>query len=77
MRPYDLVHPHCQREIVRREFEQRVSADVDFVKEKLGKERRQPEWLSVCDEMDFVATIRQRDAKPWPRQPDRRRSDNT
>jgi hypothetical protein len=38
--PNDLVHAHGQRQIVRRKLEQRIAADIDFVKKDSGKKGR-------------------------------------
>src|SRR5690242_13354129 len=60
---HHLVHAHRKREVVGREFKQRIPANVDFVKEDPRQERRKSERLAVSDEMDFVAALGQRHAQ--------------
>ena len=63
VREHHLVHPHGQREIVRRIFEERISPDVDLVEVDARQERRQPKWLLVRDEVDLVAAPSERHAE--------------
>jgi hypothetical protein len=63
MGPHHLVHSHGQGEIVRREFKERITADVNFVKEYVWQKRGQTERLPIRDEMNFVPPSGERDAK--------------
>ena len=63
MRAHDFVHPHRECKIVWRELEEWISADIDFVKEDSRQERWQAKWLTVGNEMDFVPSVREGDAK--------------
>jgi len=60
---HDLVHPDGEREVVRRVLEQWVSTDVHFVEVDTREKLREPKRLLVRDEMDLVATRRERDTK--------------
>ncbi len=62
VRPHHFVHSHGEREIVRRILEQRIPADINLVEIDARKERGEPEWLLVGDEVDLVAAPGQRDA---------------
>ena len=61
VRQHHLVHPHGEREVVRRILEQRIAADVHLVEVDPRQERREPERLLVRDEVDLVAALRERD----------------
>ena len=60
---HHLVHPHRQREIVWRELEQRVAADVYLVEEHTRQKRRQSEGLLIRHEVHFVTARGERDTE--------------
>ena len=60
---HDLVHTDRERQVVRRELEQRVSADVDLVEENPRQKRRKPKWLAVGYEMDFMPALGESNAE--------------
>src|SRR5205085_1488408 len=58
-----LVHAHGEGEVVGRKLEKWIAADIDFVEENSRKKRRQSERLTIGDEVDFVSTLGEGDAK--------------
>jgi hypothetical protein len=61
VRPYDLVHAHGEREVVRRILEQGVSHHLHLVEVDAREERRQTERLLVGDEVHLVTAACERD----------------
>ena len=60
---HHFVHPHGERQIVWRILEERIASDVHLVKPDPRQEARQAERLLIGDEVHFVATRGERDAK--------------
>ena len=56
------MHPDRKRQIIRRIFKQRIAPDVHLVEIDPRQEGGKPERLLVGDEVDFVASLSQRDA---------------
>jgi len=57
------VHADGERQVVRRELEQRLPSNVNFMKEDVGQKGGQPERLAIGDEVNLVAAASERDSE--------------